>query len=216
MPSGSYNECTGISEPIVGIVKSLDKAVDVVVSGRTHHAHNCQIDRRMVTSADKYGRVVTQVDLLLDPKSRDVISASANNTIVRTSNLAKDPQQTELISPYKKLSEPLARRVVGHVGGALSSESNAAGESPIGQVIANAQLAATRNARRALCCLCQRCRAPGDTNGWSDTFMKDLQTGAITSPTTPTCKAAFGHNTDAATLHHITSGYFEGRTDDHL
>ena len=29
-------------------------------------------------------------------------------------------------------------------------------------------------------------------------------------------QAAFGTNTEAATLHYITNGYFEGRTDRHL
>ena len=56
--------------PIVDIVKRLDKAVDVVVSGHTHRAYNCRIDGRLVTSADKYGTIVTEIDLVLDPKTR--------------------------------------------------------------------------------------------------------------------------------------------------
>ena len=39
VPSGDYNECPGISGPIVDIVKKLDKAVDVVISGHTHRAY---------------------------------------------------------------------------------------------------------------------------------------------------------------------------------
>ena len=54
-PTGDYNQCPGISGPIVDIVKKLDKAVDLVVSGHTHRAYNCRIDGRLVTSADKYG-----------------------------------------------------------------------------------------------------------------------------------------------------------------
>ena len=37
-PTGDYNECPGISGPIVDIVKKLNKAVDVVISGHTHRA----------------------------------------------------------------------------------------------------------------------------------------------------------------------------------
>jgi len=36
LPTGDYNECPGISGPIVDIVKKLDKAVDIVISGHTH------------------------------------------------------------------------------------------------------------------------------------------------------------------------------------
>ena len=145
VPSGDYNECPGISGPIVNIVKKLDKAVDLVVSGHTHRAYNCRIDGRLVTSGDKYGTVVTAIDLVLDPKTRDVTSAVATNVIVRAS-FAKDPRQTALIEQYEKLVVPLAKRVVGRIAAALPREANPAGESPLGQVIADAQLAATQDA----------------------------------------------------------------------
>ena len=83
-PTGDYNECPGISGPIVDIVKKFDKAIDVVVSGHTHQAYVCEIDGRLVTSGDKYGTLVTAIDLKLDPVTRDVISAKADNVIVRT------------------------------------------------------------------------------------------------------------------------------------
>lgn len=142
VPSGDYNECPGISGPIVEIVKKLDKAVDLVVSGHTHRAYNCRIDGRLVTSADKYGTVLTEIDLVLDPKTGDVTSARADNVIVRTS-LAKEARQTALIETYAQLAAPLARRVVGRIAAPLLRAQAANGESPLGQVIADAQLAAT-------------------------------------------------------------------------
>ena len=145
VPVGDYNECPGISGPIVDIVKKLDKAVDLVISGHTHRAYNCRIEGRLVTSGDKYGTIVTAIDLVLDPKTRDVSSASANNIIVRPS-FAKDPAQTALIAQYEKLVVPLAKRVVGRIGAELPRDANRAGESPLGQVIADAQLAATKGA----------------------------------------------------------------------
>jgi 5'-nucleotidase len=145
LPSGDYDECPGISGPIVGIVKRLDPAVDVVISGHTHRAYNCRIDGRLVTSGDKYGTLVTAIDLVLDPRSGDVTSTRAENVIVRP-GFAPDPHQTRLIEQYERLAAPLARRVVGRLGGALSRDPNPAGESELGQVIADAQLAATRDA----------------------------------------------------------------------
>jgi 5'-nucleotidase len=47
-PTG-YNECPGISGPIVDIVRKFDPAVDVVIGGHTHRAYVCQIDGRLVT-----------------------------------------------------------------------------------------------------------------------------------------------------------------------
>jgi len=146
VPVGDYNECPGISGPIVDIVKKLDKAVDLVVSGHTHRAYNCRIDGRLVTSGDKYGTIVTQIDLTLDPRTGDVTNTAAENVIVRTDRFAKNAIQTELLAAYEKLAVPLAKRVVGRIGGALSRDPNPAGENPIGQVIADAQLAATQDA----------------------------------------------------------------------
>jgi 5'-nucleotidase len=143
VPSGDYNECPGISGAIVGIVKKLDKAVDAVISGHTHRAYNCRIDGRLVTSGDKYGTIVTEIDLVLDPATRDVTSATANNVIVRTTSFAKEPRQTALIEQYEKLSVALTKRVVGRIGAAIPREGNGAGESPMGQIVADAQLAAT-------------------------------------------------------------------------
>ena len=71
-PTGGYNECPGISGPIVDIVSKFDKAVDVVITGHTHRAYVCEIDGRLVTSGDKFGTLVTAIDLKLDPVRRDV------------------------------------------------------------------------------------------------------------------------------------------------
>ena len=146
VPTGDYNECPGISGPIVDIVKKLDKAVDLVVSGHTHRAYNCRIDGRLVTSGDKYGTIVTAIDIVLDPKTRDVTSAQAENVLVMPS-FAKDPRQTALIAQYEALARPLAQRVVGRIGAPLlNSGGSPPGETPLGQVIADAQLAATKDA----------------------------------------------------------------------
>jgi len=146
-PAGDYNECPGISGPIVDIVKKFDRAIDVVVSGHTHRAYVCNIDGRLVTSGDKYGTLVTAIDLKLDPASRDVISAKAENVIVANASLAKDPEQTALIDAYDKLSAPIANRPAGSVTQTLSRVPNEAGESALGDIIADAQLAVTKDAK---------------------------------------------------------------------
>jgi len=143
VPTGDYNECPGISGPIVDIVRKFDRAVDVVISGHTHQAYVCEIDGRLVTSGDKYGTVVTAIDLKLDPVTRDVISAKADNTIVRIDAYASDPQQTQLLASYDKFAAPIANRPAGAVSATLSRAPNDSGESPLGDIVADAQLAAT-------------------------------------------------------------------------
>ncbi len=146
-PSGDYNECPAITGPIVDIVRKFDLAVDVVVSGHTHRAYVCDIDGRLVTSGDKYGTLVTAIDLKLDPTTRDIVNARAENVIVVNASLGKDPEQTALIDAYDRLSAPIANRPAGSVTQTLSRVPNDAGESALGDVIADAQLAATKDAK---------------------------------------------------------------------
>jgi len=143
-PAGDYNECPGISGPIVDIVGKFDKAVDVVISGHTHQAYVCEIDGRLVTSGDKYGTLVTAIDVRLDPATRDIISARADNVIVRTNAYARDPEQTALIASYDQVAAPIANRSAGSITETLSRVPNDAGESALGDIVADAQLAATR------------------------------------------------------------------------
>jgi 5'-nucleotidase len=140
---GNYNECPGVVGPIVDIVKKFDRAVDVVISGHSHQAYVCKIDGRLVTSADKYGTLVTAIDVKLDPATRDIAGAVAENFIVRIGALAKDPEQTALLAAYEGVAAPIANRRAGSIVETLSRIPNQAGESPLGDVIADAQLAAT-------------------------------------------------------------------------
>jgi 5'-nucleotidase len=146
IPTGDYNECPGISGPIVDIVKALDSAVGVVISGHTHKAYVCDIDGRLVTSGDKFGTLVTAIDLKLDRATKKIISAKANNVIVRSNTTPKDPEQTALILSYDKLAAPIGGRPAGSIKETLSRMPNDAGESALGDIIADAQLAATSSA----------------------------------------------------------------------
>ncbi len=143
-PAGDYNECPGISGPIVNIVKQLDPAVDLVVSGHTHKAYNCRIDGRLVTSGDKYGTIVTAIDVTLDRTTRDVRSAQAENRLVRHDQYAKDAAQTALIAAYESKAAAIIDRPVGRIGASFTRDENAAGATTMGQLVADAHWAATR------------------------------------------------------------------------
>jgi 5'-nucleotidase len=139
-----YNGCVGISGAIVDIVNHFDPAVDVVISGHTHNAYNCTINNMLVTSAASFGRIVTDVDLTIDRSSGDVVNKTANNNIV-TRDVPQDSFITALIAKYNVIAAPLANRVIGSITATITRTANAAGESALGDVIADAQLEATND-----------------------------------------------------------------------
>jgi 5'-nucleotidase len=139
---GTFNGCTGISGPIVDIVERLDAEIDAVVSGHTHQAYNCVIDGIPVTSAASFGRLVTDMDLSIDRRTKEITSIAVNNKIV-TRDVTPAAPITTLIDRYAALSDPLANRVIGTITADITRAQNTAGESALGDVIADSQLAAT-------------------------------------------------------------------------
>ncbi len=147
--SGGINGCTGVSGPIVNIVNRLDPEVDLVISGHTHQAYNCLINNAAglpvrVTSGGQYARNLTDIDLTIDTRSRDVITVAANNLTTGTST-AEDAALTDLVAHYDSLSAVPKARVIGKITAAISRSQNTAGESALGDVIADAQLDATND-----------------------------------------------------------------------
>jgi 5'-nucleotidase len=149
--TGGFDDaaCPGFEGAIVDIVKRLDRAVDVVVSGHTHQAYRCHVDGRLVTSAGSYGRLLTTIDLTLDRASRDIVSADARNVIVETARYAADPGIEAFVERFAKLASARADRVVGNVRGEFTPLATPAGESNLGGLIARAQLAAMHAAAGA-------------------------------------------------------------------
>ncbi len=141
-PSSVVNACTGISGPIVDIVNRLDDEVDAVISGHTHQPYNCVLDGKVVTSAFSFGRVLTDIDLTIDRRTGEVRTITSNNLVV-TRDVTKDAGVTAIIQKYDALSAPIANRVIGSITASISRTPNAAGESALGDVIADAQLLAT-------------------------------------------------------------------------
>jgi 5''-nucleotidase/2'',3''-cyclic phosphodiesterase and related esterases len=140
--TGTYDGCEGISGPIVDIVERTTPQVDMFISGHTHQAYNCVIDGRPVTSSSSFGRIVTDYNVVLDKSTNDVSSVQVGNVIV-TRDVARDLRMTGLIGKYARLSEELRNEVVGQITEDIVRAQNTAGESPLGDLIADAQLEAT-------------------------------------------------------------------------
>jgi 5'-nucleotidase len=136
------NRCDNFTGAIKPIVEALDREVDAVVSAHTHQPYVCKFNGIPTTSAASFGRLITAIDLEIDARRGDVEFIHAKNHIV-TRDVAKDERQTKLIAKYEALSAPIANRVVGAASADLTRAANAAGESSLGDVIADAQLAAT-------------------------------------------------------------------------
>jgi 5'-nucleotidase len=136
------NSCNGFDGAIARIAEKLSPDIKVVISGHTHQFYNCTIAGHSVTSASSFGRMITRVELTIDPADNTIASVSATNETVNR-DVPKDPGQTQIIARYGAVAAPIANRIVGSVSGDIRRTLNRAGESALGNVVADAQLAAT-------------------------------------------------------------------------
>ncbi|MEU8571503.1 bifunctional metallophosphatase/5'-nucleotidase [Streptomyces pathocidini] len=138
----------GISGPVTAIAKGITPKVDALVTGHTHQAYVCTVPDpsgrpRMVTSASSYGKLYTDTTLTYDRRTRDIVRtkvASANHVVRRDQPRAAD--MTSLIERWNALAAPIANRPVGYIAADIPGRGAAAPESPLGDLIADAQLAA--------------------------------------------------------------------------
>jgi 5'-nucleotidase len=154
-PPGEIDACAGISGPIVAINDALDPAIDALITGHTHLPYNCTLPDaagkpRIVTSAYSYGRVVSEVNLVLDKRTKDVRRdlSTATNHLVDRAALTPDPAVTAVIDKWTPLYAEAGNTPVGTVmedivRGGTPPGSDRGVESQIGNLVADAQLWST-------------------------------------------------------------------------
>jgi len=144
------NKCVNFNGvDMQNIARDLDPRIAVVVSAHTHQPYVCNMFGKLVTSAASFGRLVTDIDLTIDHQTKQIKAATAANRIV-TQDVTPDPAAQAILDKYTTLSAPLANKIIGTITSDIRSArdtptgQNAAGEQPMGDVIADAMLEATK------------------------------------------------------------------------
>ncbi len=131
-----------ISGEIVPIVDALDDEVDVVVSGHTHQGYQGDIAGKLVTQAYANGTAFAAIDLVLDRRTGDVVDKRAEIVNVFGDvppGNQPNPEIAALVAEAAQRSAPLIEWVVGVAATDVTDTHTAAGESALGNLIADAQ-----------------------------------------------------------------------------
>ncbi|WP_280471929.1 bifunctional metallophosphatase/5'-nucleotidase [Nocardia cyriacigeorgica] len=139
VPDADYNGCANITPNVPELARRTDPAVRVLFTAHSHQSYVCEFDGKVVTQAASYGRLITDVTLRFGDGGVDV---QAVNRVV-TQDVAADPAAVELIDFFAAEAAPRAERVVGTAAQPLPKSAAPSGESPLGNLIADAMLTAT-------------------------------------------------------------------------
>ena len=150
-PPGDVDACVGISGPIVAINSALDAEIDAVITGHTHLPYNCTLpdpdgQPRVVSSAYSFGRVVSEVNLILDKRTHDVRRdlTTATNHVVAQPELDPDPALTAILEKWAPLVAEAGNFPIGTITADINRGGDPPGtdrgvESPAGNLVADAQ-----------------------------------------------------------------------------
>lgn len=139
-------DCSQLSGPIVDISRKLDPAVRLVVSGHTHRGYQCKVDGRTITQAEYAGHMLTRIKLTVDPATRTLQQVDTNNVVVKPGDFPQVPAVASYVATVKQRGQAALARPVGHMAvRSVERRLNPAGESPLGGIVADAVLSATRS-----------------------------------------------------------------------
>ncbi|MYW91887.1 bifunctional metallophosphatase/5'-nucleotidase [Amycolatopsis rubida] len=152
LPTAGPNDCeVQPNGDASAIAKKVTPKVDAIFSAHSHQQYNCVVNDpagqpRPVIQGASFGRLLSVVDLKIDRRTRDVVRSQtkAHNEIV-TRDVTADPAVTKLVDEAKTKAAPIANKQVGTITADLPAAGGSSGESPLGDVIADAQLEATKS-----------------------------------------------------------------------
>jgi 5'-nucleotidase len=138
--------CSQLKGPIVDIVRKLDPVVKLVITGHTHEGYLCKVDGRTVTQASSYGHYLTRIGMQVQKGAGAVGDITVRNVLMKAGDYPADDRMAAFIAKVKDSSRAALNRPIARLAAApVLRKQNEAGEAPLGNLIADAIVAATRN-----------------------------------------------------------------------
>lgn len=140
---------SGVEGNILSILKALDGDVDVVISGHFHNFTNAYFTRPsgmsiLVTQAKSGGAAYADIELQIDRTTGDVLKKTASIKKTWADEVTPDPEALALVERAKQVVLPRISRRICRLDTPISRDSTAAGESALGDLVADAHRQAVR------------------------------------------------------------------------
>lgn len=132
------------------IAKGVDPDIDMILSGHSHQAYVCSVtdpagNQRLYSQGGSFGRVISQADFMVDTKTGDIVRSTAtidNHIVTRT--ITPDAGTQTFVDTWKARVAEVANKPVGSITADITRAAGPTGETALGDVIADAQLEATK------------------------------------------------------------------------
>lgn len=137
-PSYSKFDGSEASEELVDIAKNVDDEVDVLFGGHNHAFTNTTVEGKIVVQSYSGGTAFSDVDLMIDPKTKDVISGKAEIVTTYRDKITPDAKVKAILDGYLEDVNPILNEVIGTTPNYISRDASPAGETAMGNLVADA------------------------------------------------------------------------------
>ncbi|SEN63447.1 5'-nucleotidase [Mesobacillus persicus] len=127
------------SGELVDIANGVDDEVDIIYGAHNHAYMNSMVDNKLLVQSYSYGTAFSDVDIEIDPKTKDIVTKRAEIITTFQGGMEPDPEISDLLTNYEAAVEPIVNRVVGSAATHLTALRNDNGESVMGNLVADAQ-----------------------------------------------------------------------------
>ncbi|AXI11234.1 bifunctional metallophosphatase/5'-nucleotidase [Oceanobacillus sp. 143] len=129
------------SGDVVEFANEVDDEIDVIYGAHNHSYANTIVDNKLIVQSYANGTAFSDVDLMIDPKTKDIVHKEAEIVTTYHEGIEPDTEVKEMVDSYKAKVAPLVNEVIGEATDPLTRKQDDSGESALGNFTADSQRA---------------------------------------------------------------------------
>ncbi|CAM3894624.1 bifunctional 2',3'-cyclic-nucleotide 2'-phosphodiesterase/3'-nucleotidase [Mesobacillus thioparans] len=137
-PSFSNPDGSNAGEELIEIAQNVDDEVDVLLGGHNHAYTNTKVDGKIVVQSYSSGTAFSDIDLLINPVTKDVMAGKSEIVTTYRDQIEPDAEIKAMLDSYVADVAPILNEVIGTTPSYISRDTSAAGESAMGNLVADA------------------------------------------------------------------------------
>ncbi|WP_053218248.1 bifunctional metallophosphatase/5'-nucleotidase [Virgibacillus senegalensis] len=138
-PASSEQDGSNPSGDVVEFAPQIDDEVDVILGGHNHDYANTVVDGKLIVQSYSSGTAFSDIDLMIDPKTKDIISKEANIVTTYHDAIEPDEQVANMVDTYETEIEDLVDQVIAETSETITTAQDDSGESALGNLVADSQ-----------------------------------------------------------------------------
>ncbi|WP_077621594.1 bifunctional metallophosphatase/5'-nucleotidase [Sediminibacillus massiliensis] len=142
VPASSDQDGSKPSGDVVEFAPQIDDEVDVIFGGHNHDYANTVIDGKLIVQSYSSGTAFSDVDLMIDPKTKDIVSKEAKIVTTYHDQIEPDETVANMVDTYEADIQDLVDEVIANASEPITSIQDDSGESALGNLVADSHRAA--------------------------------------------------------------------------